>query len=109
MEMCVVDHPLAAARLTVLRDERTDTAGFRAALHELYAEVRRLTGRAPVVVDAGDLVTRPADTVRVYCARAGIGFRPSDQAALTAPADATAYPLGSGYLVAARSGCTVYR
>ncbi|GAB4896423.1 hypothetical protein MAHJHV28_46950 [Mycobacterium avium subsp. hominissuis] len=31
MDVCVIDHPLAAARLTVLRDERTDTAGFRAA------------------------------------------------------------------------------
>jgi Sulfotransferase domain len=35
-----------------------------------------LTGRAPLVVDAGDLMRRPADTVRAYCARAGIGFRP---------------------------------
>ena len=35
MDVCVIDHPLAAARLTVLRDERTDTAGFRAALREL--------------------------------------------------------------------------
>jgi uracil phosphoribosyltransferase len=32
MEVRVVDHPLAAARLTTLRDERTDNAAFRAAL-----------------------------------------------------------------------------
>src|SRR3954453_1775992 len=31
----VVDHPLAAARLTTLRDERTDNAAFRAALRDL--------------------------------------------------------------------------
>ncbi len=35
MEVHVVDHPLAAVRLTVLRDERTDNATFRAALREL--------------------------------------------------------------------------
>ncbi|CKN72942.1 uracil phosphoribosyltransferase [Mycobacterium tuberculosis] len=35
MQVHVVDHPLAAARLTTLRDERTDNAGFRAALREL--------------------------------------------------------------------------
>ncbi len=35
MDVCVVDHPLAAARLTTLRDERTDNAAFRAALRDL--------------------------------------------------------------------------
>ncbi|MGB6420107.1 MAG: uracil phosphoribosyltransferase, partial [Pseudolabrys sp.] len=35
MEVRVVDHPLAAARLTTLRDERTDNAAFRAALRDL--------------------------------------------------------------------------
>ena len=35
MDVRVVDHPLAAARLTTLRDERTDNAGFRAALCDL--------------------------------------------------------------------------
>ena len=35
MDVRVVDHPLAAARLTALRDERTDNAAFRAALREL--------------------------------------------------------------------------
>ena len=32
VEVRVVDHPLAVARLTTMRDERTDNAGFRAAL-----------------------------------------------------------------------------
>jgi hypothetical protein len=44
--------------------------------YEIFAAVRRLTGREPVVVDAGDLVRRPAATVAAYCERAGIGFRP---------------------------------
>ncbi|MGO9927179.1 MAG: uracil phosphoribosyltransferase [Mycobacterium sp.] len=35
MEVHVVDHPLAVARLTTLRDERTDKAAFRAALRDL--------------------------------------------------------------------------
>lgn len=37
MKVHVVDHPLAAARLTTMRDERTDNAGFRAALRDLTA------------------------------------------------------------------------
>ncbi|OCB29753.1 uracil phosphoribosyltransferase [Mycobacterium parascrofulaceum] len=37
MEVRVVDHPLAAARLTTMRDERTDNEGFRAALRDLTA------------------------------------------------------------------------
>ncbi|HTY29879.1 uracil phosphoribosyltransferase [Mycobacterium sp.] len=37
MEVRVVDHPLAAARLTTLRDKRTDNAHFRAALRDLTA------------------------------------------------------------------------
>ncbi|MBX6751849.1 MAG: uracil phosphoribosyltransferase, partial [Micromonosporaceae bacterium] len=35
MPVLVVDHPLARTRLTALRDERTDSWAFRAALHEL--------------------------------------------------------------------------
>ena len=35
LDVTVVDHPLAAARLTIMRDARTDNAGFRAALREL--------------------------------------------------------------------------
>ncbi|MEE6178439.1 uracil phosphoribosyltransferase [Mycobacterium sp. 050134] len=37
MDVRVVDHPLAQARLTAMRDERTDNAGFRAALGDLTA------------------------------------------------------------------------
>src|SRR5688500_20333067 len=35
VQLTVVDHPLARARLTRMRDERTDNAMFRAALREL--------------------------------------------------------------------------
>ena len=35
LDVTVVDHPLAAARLSTMRDARTDNAAFRAALREL--------------------------------------------------------------------------
>ena len=35
MDVRVIDHPLAAARLTTLRDERTNNASFRDALRDL--------------------------------------------------------------------------
>src|SRR5258707_1059643 len=35
VDVLVVDHPLAKTRLTAMRDERTDSSSFRAALHEL--------------------------------------------------------------------------
>lgn len=35
MHVQIVDHPLAAARLTTMRDKTTDNAGFRAALSDL--------------------------------------------------------------------------
>jgi hypothetical protein len=44
--------------------------------YEIFAAVRRLTGREPVVVDSGDLMRRPAATVKAYCAMVGIDFRP---------------------------------
>ena len=51
MDVLVVDHPLAQSRLTAMRDARTDSAAFRAALHELttmlvYEAARSLPGRA---------------------------------------------------------------
>ena len=54
MDVRVVDHPLAAARLTTLRDERTDNAGFRAALrdltHMLVYEATRDAPREQIMV-----------------------------------------------------------
>jgi hypothetical protein len=42
----------------------------------MYTKVGQLTGRDPLVVDAGDLMNRPADTIKAYCAHVGIDFRP---------------------------------
>jgi hypothetical protein len=49
--------------------------GFES-LHEIFTSVSGLTGRSPVVVDAGDLMRRPAEVVAAYCARVGIPFVP---------------------------------
>jgi uracil phosphoribosyltransferase len=35
MDIQLIEHPLAAARLTMMRDQRTDNATLRAALREL--------------------------------------------------------------------------
>lgn len=82
MEVRVVDHPLAAARLTALRDERTDNAAFRAALRDLtlmlvYEATRDLAietvpVRTPMADTAGaKLATAP---VLVPVLRAGLGM-----------------------------------
>lgn len=52
-----------------------DEIGF-AHLHTLYETVRAATGTAATVLDANDLVTRPEKTVRAWCARVGIDYRP---------------------------------
>jgi hypothetical protein len=73
----LIRHPRETLRsyLAIRRNPRIHEIGFEAQ-YELYTKVSRLTGRAPLVVDAGDLMRRPADTVRAYCTHAGIGFRP---------------------------------
>lgn len=50
--------------------------GFES-LYEVYSAVTRLTGRSPVVVDAGDLMRSPLAVISAYCARAGIPFLPA--------------------------------
>jgi Sulfotransferase domain len=61
-----------------------DKFGFESQ-YEIFTEVRRLGHQVPVVIDSGDLMTRPAAIIRAYCSRVGIDFRPD---ALTwAPAD----------------------
>lgn len=82
MDVRVVDHPLAAARLTTLRDERTDNAGFRAALRDLThmlvyeatrdAEVQEVPVRTPVADTLGARLVRPPLLVPVL--RAGLGM-----------------------------------
>lgn len=74
----LIRHPRETIRsyLGVRRNPRLHEIGFEAQ-YEVYAKVRRLTGRDPLVVDAGDLMRRPADTIRAYCAHVGIDFRPN--------------------------------
>jgi uracil phosphoribosyltransferase len=82
MDVRVVNHPLAAARLTTLRDERTRNAAFRAALRDLtHMLVYEATRDAP---QEGIAVRTPlADTMGVRLAnppllvpvlRAGLGM-----------------------------------
>lgn len=82
MDVRVVDHPLAAARLTTLRDERTDNAGFRAALRDLtlmlvYEATRdapsdEIPVRTPLVQTTGSRLANPPLLVPVL--RAGLGM-----------------------------------
>ena len=82
MDVCVVEHPLAAARLTTLRDERTDNAGFRAALRDLtymlVYEATRDAVRTPLTETVGSRLTRPPLLVPVL--RAGLGMVDQAQA-----------------------------
>ncbi|MCP9273553.1 uracil phosphoribosyltransferase [Mycolicibacterium arenosum] len=82
MDVRVVDHPLAAARLTALRDERTDNAAFRAALRDLtlmlvYEATRdaarvTITVRTPLAETEGVRLAAPPLLVPVL--RAGLGM-----------------------------------
>jgi uracil phosphoribosyltransferase len=86
MDVLIVDHPLAKARLTVMRDARTDSATFRAALHELtvmliYEAMREAPVRTdrihtPVARADGHWLANPPLLVPVL--RAGLGM--ADQA-----------------------------
>jgi len=52
MDTHVVDHPLAKARLSTMRDARTDDANFRPALHELTMMlIYEATRHAPVATE----------------------------------------------------------
>ncbi|OBK83702.1 uracil phosphoribosyltransferase [Mycolicibacter sinensis] len=82
MDVRVVDHPLAAVRLTSLRDERTGSAGFRAALHDLTlmliyeatrdAPCEQIAVRTPMADTVGARLVRPPLLVPVL--RAGLGM-----------------------------------
>lgn len=82
MHVHVVDHPLAAARLTILRDERTDNAAFRVALRDLtvmlvYEATRDaprqpVTVRTPLAETAGSRLAKPPLLVAIL--RAGLGM-----------------------------------
>lgn len=82
MDLFVVDHPLAKARLSAMRDIRTGNAAFRDALHELtilliYEALRdaHLTSEridTPMTVTNGYQLTTPPLLVPVL--RAGLGM-----------------------------------
>lgn len=82
MRTLVVEHPLAAARLTTLRDVRTDRPAFRAALRELtlmlvYEATRDLAVvreeiSTPLTTTEGVRIATPPLLVPVL--RAGLGM-----------------------------------
>lgn len=82
MDITVVDHPLAAARLTLMRDARSDNAAFRAALKDLammlvYEASRglpleKLDLTTPVSTTTGVRLSQPPIIVPVI--RAGLGM-----------------------------------
>jgi uracil phosphoribosyltransferase len=85
VDILVVDHPLAAARLTTLRDARTDSATFRAALRELTlmlvyeatrgSAVATYPIHTPVARTEGTRLANPPLLVPVL--RAGLGMAES--------------------------------
>jgi uracil phosphoribosyltransferase len=82
VDVLVVDHPLAQTRLTAMRDSRTDSASFRAALHELTTMLTYEGSRAfaattfsvetPVAAAQGSRLANPPLIVPVL--RAGLGM-----------------------------------
>jgi uracil phosphoribosyltransferase len=92
VNVLVVDHPLAQSRLTAMRDERTDSATFRAALTELATmliyeaarafEIETFDVRTPVDVATGTRLAKPPLIVPVL--RAGLGMADAALALLPA-------------------------
>jgi len=88
MDVQVVDHPLARARLSTMRDARTDNATFRAALRDLtlmliYEATRdapeaRAPLYTPIARTIGYRLARPPLLVPVL--RAGLGMVDAAQA-----------------------------
>jgi uracil phosphoribosyltransferase len=82
VDVLVVDHPLVRTRLTAMRDARTDSSSFRAALHELttmlvYEATRSIAVdtypiQTPVAPTEGYRVANPPLLVPVL--RAGLGM-----------------------------------
>lgn len=82
MDITIVDHPLAAARLTIMRDRRSDNSVFRAALRDLgamliYEAARNLAvetfnTETPVSTATGTRLRKPPIIVPVI--RAGLGM-----------------------------------
>ncbi|MFE3446303.1 uracil phosphoribosyltransferase [Nocardia sp. NPDC059180] len=82
MRTHTVDHPLAAALLTILRDERTTNSAFRSALRDLTglliyealrdAPLTRFDINTPITVTDGARLAKPPLLVPVL--RAGLGM-----------------------------------
>jgi uracil phosphoribosyltransferase len=82
VDVLVVDHPLTLSRLTVMRDSRTDSSAFRAALTELttmlvYEAARQFAVEhydvtTPVAIAEGTRLAAPPLIVPVL--RAGLGM-----------------------------------
>lgn len=82
MDVRVIDHPLAAARLTTLRNVTTDNAAFRAALRDLTlmlvyeatsdAACETIPVRTPLAETTGCRLANPPLLVPVL--RAGLGM-----------------------------------
>ncbi|HXV94431.1 MAG TPA: uracil phosphoribosyltransferase, partial [Pseudonocardia sp.] len=82
MDVLVVDHPLAKARLSTMRDARTDNAAFRTALRDLTlmlvyeatrdAPVATAPLHTPVARTTGHRLANPPLLVPVL--RAGLGM-----------------------------------
>jgi len=83
MRTLLADHPLVAHKLTLLRDERSDTATFRSLADELVTllayeatrevQVTEVTVTTPVGTAAGTKLAQPAPLI-VPVLRAGIGM-----------------------------------
>lgn len=82
MDITVVDHPLTSSRLTIMRDARTNNAGFRSALADLGSmliyeasrdlEVEHFDCQTPVDVAEGTRLKTPPIIVPII--RAGLGM-----------------------------------
>lgn len=82
MEITIVDHPLAASRLTIMRDERTDNVAFRSALADLGAmliyeasrelPVEEFDCATPVGTATGHRLSNPPIIIPII--RAGLGM-----------------------------------
>lgn len=82
MDIHVVNHPLVASRLTLMRDKRSDNAAFRAALNDLGAmliyeasrdlKIENFDVETPVATATGARLEKPPIIVPVI--RAGLGM-----------------------------------
>ena len=82
MDILLVDHPLVAARLSIMRDERTNNSSFRAALADLGTmliyeasrdlRVEQFPLTTPVAATTGTRLADPPIIVPVV--RAGLGM-----------------------------------